>query len=453
MTATPLYFLYKDHRNNNIYIKRDDLLPFSFGGNKVRIAGTFFRHMESLEKDCIIGYGNARSNLSRAIANMASAKGICCHIISPHDDDGTRIETANSQIVSSCGAVFHTCPKTQVAQTVDEVMSLCSKQGFSPYYIYGDRFGKGNEATPVSAYVKAYNEIKAQAPVDFDYLFLPTGTGMTQAGLLAGQSVRGGTEHIIGISVARSKEAELNVLENYVNSYIAQNNLPPVSSDKYYVTDDYLCGRYGKYDVRLCELISRLMRRWGIPLDPTYTGKAFWGMEQWVEEHGVSNKNILFLHTGGTPLYFDYLSQDPVISCKDKAQVLAFMQKIDKQLPTPLSGRTDPEVYAQKVLTHGHVLGIEKNTELICAAMFYCNDTQNKCAYLTLLGTLTGCEGKGYAGRVLAAAEAKCIRAGMRTIHLETDHTNLKAIRFYKKHGYKEADTAEKLHLVKELSV
>ena len=28
---------------NEIYIKRDDLLPFSMGGNKVRIAEAFFR--------------------------------------------------------------------------------------------------------------------------------------------------------------------------------------------------------------------------------------------------------------------------------------------------------------------------------------------------------------------------------------------------------------------------
>lgn len=27
---------------NSFYIKRDDLLPFSFGGNKVRIAQEFF---------------------------------------------------------------------------------------------------------------------------------------------------------------------------------------------------------------------------------------------------------------------------------------------------------------------------------------------------------------------------------------------------------------------------
>ena len=55
---------------NSIYIKRDDLFPFSFGGNKVRIALEFINDMKKQGKDCIVGYGNARSILSRALANL-----------------------------------------------------------------------------------------------------------------------------------------------------------------------------------------------------------------------------------------------------------------------------------------------------------------------------------------------------------------------------------------------
>ena len=57
-------------KDNKIYIKRDDLLPFSFGGNKVRIALEFIADMKNQGKDCIVGYGNSRSNLSRALANL-----------------------------------------------------------------------------------------------------------------------------------------------------------------------------------------------------------------------------------------------------------------------------------------------------------------------------------------------------------------------------------------------
>ena len=45
----------------------------------------------------------------------------------------------------------------------------------------------------------------------------------------------------------------------------------------------------------------------GLPLDPTYTGKAFWGMKEYIEEHHLEDCDVLFLHTGGTPLFYDCL--------------------------------------------------------------------------------------------------------------------------------------------------
>ena len=40
-----IYFLEK-YKNADIYIKREDLHPFSFGGNKVKIAQEIFADME-----------------------------------------------------------------------------------------------------------------------------------------------------------------------------------------------------------------------------------------------------------------------------------------------------------------------------------------------------------------------------------------------------------------------
>ena len=34
-------------QNNNLYIKREDLIPFSFGGNKARKAKLFFDEIDS----------------------------------------------------------------------------------------------------------------------------------------------------------------------------------------------------------------------------------------------------------------------------------------------------------------------------------------------------------------------------------------------------------------------
>ena len=69
--------------------------------------------------------------------------------------------------------------------------------------------------------------------------------------------------------------------------------------------DDYIDSGYGKADDGVRETLIRVFRDYGIPMDETYTAKAFWGMEQYCKAHNVTGKNILFLHTGGTPLFFD----------------------------------------------------------------------------------------------------------------------------------------------------
>lgn len=447
MFISPVTSLGCDAFQNQLYVKRDDLIPFSFGGNKVRIANAFFEHMQAQGKDCMVGYGNARSNLSRAIANMAASKHIPCHIISPDDDDGSRIRTGNSQIVSACGAIFHTCKKCDVAQTVDAVMEQCRQAGYSPYYIYGDRLGSGNEATPVEAYAKAYQEFRA----NYDYIFLATGTGMTQAGLLVGSHCAGGTEKIIGISVARSEQTEREVLRRYTDAYTQKYGIDPIPPENIHVTDGYLCGGYGQYDERIADTIFRVLQSYGIPLDPTYTGKAFYGMEEYIKANGICGKRILFLHTGGTPLFFDFMGKDTVTSCSEETALLRFLHRIDQCLPTPLQERVDLGQYAKKVLQAGRVLCVEKDGAIVCAALFYCNDRETGNAYLTLLGTLPEHEGKGYGRMVLTAAENVAKREGMTSFHLDTEPTNTRAVRFYQNHGYKTVYMSEKLHMVKEL--
>lgn len=288
---------------NEIFIKREDLLPFSFGGNKVRIAQEFFADMESKGKDCLIGYGNVRSNLCRVLANMSYAKtggkGIC-HIISPADDDGTEIATYNRLIARSCGAVIHSCTKQNVAETVASVLKQCEEEGMKPYYIYGDANGHGNEAVPVRAYVKVYQEIAGK----YDYIFLATGTGMTQAGLIAGKILQQGNENIVGISVARSAKHEIPVIHNYVNAYFRLIG-KKVPREEIILADDYIGHGYGACTEEISKTIQMMMVRYGIPFDTTYTGKAFFGMMKFLEKEKIMGKRILFIHTGGTPLFFD----------------------------------------------------------------------------------------------------------------------------------------------------
>lgn len=104
--------------------------------------------------------------------------------------------------------------------------------------------------------------------------------------------------------MARPAEQVREAVRNYINAHEKNDSR---LSEEILVLDEYMAGGYGKYNEEICRIISSAMKRNGIPLDPTYTGKAFWGMCEYLKNAEVINKNVLFIHTGGTPLFFDKL--------------------------------------------------------------------------------------------------------------------------------------------------
>lgn len=429
MYKTPIIKIEND--DNDLYIKRDDLIPFSFGGNKVRIAAEFINDMEGQGKNCIVGYGNARSNLSRALANICYQKKIPCHIISPSDEDGTRIDTFNSKMVQSFDAVFHYCSKTNVKSTVESVIEELKNKGLNPYYIYGDSNGKGNEQIPIKAYIKVYEEIKNQ----FDYIFLATGTGMTQGGLLAGKAKNNGREKIIGISVARSSDNEAVILRNNLIAY--SDRVENIDIPEIIVVDAYLCGGYGKYDRNIEKIISIQMRQNGMPLDPVYTGKAFYGMIDLLKKNNIKGKKVLFLHTGGTPLYFDYLQGMRLLEVSDICSITESVIKLEGSLSPSLHQRNiDLKEYTNKLYKYGKVWAHYDQGMPISIIAGYFNDKQEHTAYLSMLAVDESYRGKHLASSLLSVFEEHAIEARMDKIKLEVRKNNNIAQALYEKFGY-----------------
>lgn len=298
---TPLQLADTDGRGNRFFIKREDLLPYSFGGNKVRIGLCYLRDFQAHGCTHLVAYGNARSNLCRVLANLCAGVGVPLTILSPADDDGERRSSFNERLCRDFGACIIPCLKTNVAESVDAVLSDIRAQGGKPYYIYGDRYGRGNEAVPTAAYVPVYDELRAQGA--FDVIALACGTGMTQAGLLCGQKRRAGTERVIGLSVAReAKSARAHILD-YANAYLAPQALEEARVE---VCDTWR-ETYGCYDAGVAQTLRDMMRLHGIPLDGTYTGKAYCALRRLCEAEEWRGKDVLFIHTGGTPLFFDSL--------------------------------------------------------------------------------------------------------------------------------------------------
>ena len=297
----------QEFSHNHIYIKREDLLPYCFGGNKARIAQEYYKDMQLQGCDVMIGYGNSRSNLCRVMANIGREN---FYMVQPSNEDGSFTESSNSRLVSLFGSHIITCTRDSIADTIQQLMDGLIKEGHCPYYTNGNAHGIGNEAVPVRAYVRVFEEIQYQAikkGVHVDYIFLAAGTCMTMSGLICGQECFKNeiAPKIVGMAVAHPRERGYSNLQRYISAF--RNACGGDFSVSYEYDDTCLCGGYAKSNEEIANVIKTNMENYGIPMDETYTGKAYWGMLEYIRRKEITGKNILFIHTGGTPLFFDKL--------------------------------------------------------------------------------------------------------------------------------------------------
>lgn len=293
---------------NILYIKREDLIPYSFGGNKARKAMLFFKEIDQADYDTVVTYGSSHSNHCRAVSNMAAQRGMRCIIIAPLEVSD---ETFNSKMMKMFGAEIICVPVEQVHDTIEQTIQKLQKNGCKPYFIPGG--GHGNIGA--EAYVQCYDEIRKYEQdnrVHFDYIFFASGTGTTHAGLVCGQILNKDDRKIIGISIARKNPYGRNVVIDSIKDYLCSKNYPIDNIDiDNFVTfiDDYTGDGYGKDSSEITTTIKNMMIQYGIPMDSTYVTKAYAGMQQFISTNNIAEKNILFIHTGGTPLFFDDINK------------------------------------------------------------------------------------------------------------------------------------------------
>ena len=282
-----------------LWVKREDLLPLAFGGNKLR--NLEFLVGAALEEgaDTLITSGRRWSNHARLTAAAGTRAGMAVHLVlsgPPVDPPGPGIRLARA-----FGAVVHQLAtadreerQARVAQIVDDVVT----GGGRPYVI-----GVGGTGA-VGAYgqLLAAQELEAQAAeagVTFDRVVLPTATGGTQAGLLAGLPA---SIDVSGIVVARTAEELRPVIAS--TAAALGRDVDPADID---LDDRFIGGGYGRRSAAADEAADLLAQTEAILVDPIYTAKALAGLVAGVRSGGWDGERIVFWHAGGLPGLFEPL--------------------------------------------------------------------------------------------------------------------------------------------------
>jgi D-cysteine desulfhydrase family pyridoxal phosphate-dependent enzyme len=289
-----------------IWVKRDDQTGIATGGNKVRKLRYLFADAIREHADVVITAGAVQSNHVRQTAAIAAQLGLSCVLILKGKPP-QRLLQGNYLLDQILGAKVRWADDRSFAELFAAEEKLLRSQGHIPYVI---PFG-GSNALGVCGYVSAMAEVYIQAKtehINFDAMFVASGSGGTQAGLLLGADALGYHGEIVGVSVSESAGSLRNRITQLAIEAADLLHLEYHFSDENVsVNDDYLGGGYGILGDIERHAIHIAGHTEGLLVDPVYTGRCLGGLIDMIQQSTfVKGQRVLFWHTGGTPALFAY---------------------------------------------------------------------------------------------------------------------------------------------------
>lgn len=275
----------------DLYAVRDDLLPFPLPGNKFRKVVAEAAAAGWKPSDLVITNGGVSSNHCRTVAMYAAQMGVRAHLVL-HGDPRKADRNLSLQLLHELGATWSIVEVHEIAEEIERV-----RLQFSHSTNVHVLSGGGHTATGARAFRDVARELGRG--LDVDHVFMASGTGATQAGIIAGLSEAGSMARVTGVSVARMRERGATAVKEALGWLGCEADV---------VFDDrHVDGGYGRSGPSTRAAVA-LGWAHGFPLDTTYTGKAFNGLLGAIDAGEVERgSRVLFWHTGGLMNHLEFL--------------------------------------------------------------------------------------------------------------------------------------------------
>ena len=296
-----------------VWIKRDDMLGLTPGGNKTRKLEFLMGDALAKGADTLITCGAPQSNHCRITLAAAVKEGLKCRFVIeeriPNSYDPNA--SGNNFIFRLLGvdAITVVPGGSNMAEAMEKVAAQARSEGRKPYIIPGG----GSNAIGGLGYVACAQELQQQLfemGQPMDYVVVGSGSSGTHGGLVAGFLGNNIQIPLVGVGVSRdpSDQNPLVLKEAQAIMDLLQTGIrvPPEAVVSY---GAWWRPKYSVPNPAMVEAVQMLARTEAILLDPVYTGKIMAGLI------GLSRKgffkaddNVLFLHTGGATALHAYES-------------------------------------------------------------------------------------------------------------------------------------------------
>ena len=179
------FIIQNDYIINGLSIKmvRDDIFPFVGGGSKARKAVAYEQFLRNNGYNAVVTCGGVQSNHNRAMALMCAKNGWKCHLCIQGTVERFMSEKGNALLDRLSGAECELIRPEDTSVAMDRAIEQIKAEGLKPYYVIGG----GHNLPGGTCCIDAVKELKRQCDKQGykpDYVFLASGTGSTQAGIV-----------------------------------------------------------------------------------------------------------------------------------------------------------------------------------------------------------------------------------------------------------------------------
>ncbi len=290
-----------------LWVKREDLLPLAFGGNKLRNLEFLVGAALAEGADTLVTSGRRWSNHCRLTAAAGAKAGLAVELVlsgPPASTPGPGV-----RLMTALGAAVHQLPTADRAAreaAVARVAAEIGARGGRPYVIGVGGTGAVGAWGQLLAAAELFDQADA-AGLTVDVIVVPSATGGTQAGLIAGAAGRSPATRVAGVVVARPASELRPAIATMVSDLIARTGRASGAPRPIELDEAQLGDGYGRPTAAAGEAADLLARTEGILVDPIYTAKALASLVAAVRGGAWDGGRVVFWHAGGLPGIFEPL--------------------------------------------------------------------------------------------------------------------------------------------------
>lgn len=277
----------------NLWLKRDDLTGFGWGGNKVRAVEFLLGDALARGSTTVVMAAGPSSNFAVTMAAASRMAGLEIEQICYGDPSEVEPHALRHARALGVRVDFTHDTDRSTMEAVAEVRGeQLRREGKQPYVI--PRGG----ATPVGSqgFVAAAQELAGQlkvAGLKGVHIVLPVGSAGSLAGLVVGRHWLEEDWQITGVSVSRSPAAIRDQLADHASACARNLGVGKIDLSAIDIVDGRGAG-FKERDASEDLVIERVEQACGLLIDPVYNAKTL----AWLAEADLPGP-VVYWHTGG----------------------------------------------------------------------------------------------------------------------------------------------------------